>query len=65
MFSLSQLGFKMQEPTGREKLEELCGPQWGGAYKGEMKSDHGERTNIKLKDQPFYHRGSNGKMRKH
>lgn len=26
-------------------------------------TDHGERTNHKLKDQPFYQRGRNGKMR--
>lgn len=27
-------------------------------------TDHGERTNYKLKDQPFYRRGRNGKMGK-
>lgn len=27
-------------------------------------TDHGERTNYKLKDQPFYMRSRNGKMRK-
>ncbi len=27
------------------------------------KNDHGDRTNHKLKDQPFYARGRNGKMR--
>jgi broad specificity phosphatase PhoE len=52
------------EMTPEEKLRELCGPQWGGAYKGEMKNDHGERTNRKLKDQPFYHRSGNKKMRR-
>jgi hypothetical protein len=25
--------------------------------------DHGERTNAKLKTQPFYHRNRNGKMK--
>lgn len=29
----------------------------------DCKLDHGERTNYKLKDQPFYMRGRNGKMR--
>ncbi len=29
----------------------------------DCKNDHGERTNRKLKDQPFYMRGRNGKMR--
>lgn len=29
----------------------------------DCKNDHGERTNYKLKDQPFYMRGRNGKMR--
>lgn len=32
---------------------------------GDCKTDHGERTNYKLRDQPFYMRGRNGKMRKH
>jgi hypothetical protein len=49
--------------SGEEKLRDLCGIHWGSAYKGEMKNDHNERTNRKLKDQPFYHRGSKGKMR--
>lgn len=51
--------------SGKERLEELCGPHWGSAYKGEMKNDHGERTNRKLNNQPFYIRGHNGKMRKY
>ena len=50
--------------SGEDKLRELCGIHWGGAYKGEMKNDKGERTNRKLKDQPFYHRGQQGKIRK-
>lgn len=35
-------------------------------YKGDpnCKTDHGERTNYKLRSQPFYQRGNNGKMRK-
>lgn len=49
--------------TPMEKLEALCGVHWGSARKGEMRNDHGERTNKKLNTQPFYHRGSNGKMR--
>ncbi|MNF21488.1 hypothetical protein D3C87_1373190 [compost metagenome] len=52
------------ELSGEDKLRDLCGPQWGGAFKGQMKSDHGERTNPKLNDQPFYHRGSKGKMKR-
>lgn len=52
-----------RKQTGMEKLEELCGVHWGSARKGEMRNDHGERTNRKLNTQPFYHRGSNGKMR--
>lgn len=47
----------------KDKLDELCGVHWGNAYKGEMKNDHGERTNRKIKDQPFYVRGTKGKMR--
>lgn len=31
--------------------------------KRDCDNDHGERTNYKLKDQPFYARGRNGKMR--
>lgn len=31
---------------------------------GDCKNDHGERTNVKLRDQPFYARGRNGKMSK-
>jgi hypothetical protein len=30
---------------------------------GDCETDHGERTNYKLRDQPFYMRGRNGKMR--
>jgi len=30
----------------------------------DCENDHGERTNRKLKDQPFYLRGKTGKMRK-
>lgn len=33
--------------------------------KSNCPNDDGERTNTKLKDQPFYHRQRNGKMRKH
>lgn len=33
--------------------------------KGDCKDDHGERSNNKLRDQPFYQRARNGKMRKH
>ena len=64
---LGMLGFHLsrRKQTGEEQLRELCGVHWGSAYKGEMKNDKGERTNRKLKDQPFYHRGSNGKMRRH
>jgi hypothetical protein len=32
---------------------------------GDCKDDHGERSNNKLRDQPFYQRARNGKMRKH
>lgn len=56
-------GFTLPEPTGEERLRDLCGIHWGSAYKGEMKNDHGERTNRKIKDQPFYRRGKAGKMR--
>lgn len=63
MFDDLLLKLRSKEPTGRERLEELCGPHWGQSYKGEMKNDKGERTNRKIKDQPFYHRGAKGKMR--
>lgn len=33
-------------------------------HAGDCPIDHGERTNKKLKDQPYHMRGSNGKMRK-
>jgi len=32
--------------------------------RSKCKEDSGERTNTKLHDQPFYHRGKQGKMRK-
>ena len=31
----------------------------------DCETDHGERTNHKLKDQPFYMRGAKGKMRRY
>lgn len=31
----------------------------------DCKLDHGERTNRKLKDQPFFQRGRNGKMKQY
>lgn len=36
---------------------------WDQGGLGDCKQDHGERTNYKLRDQPFYMRGRNGKMR--
>ncbi|ABY63180.1 hypothetical protein ST201phi2-1p354 [Pseudomonas phage 201phi2-1] len=36
---------------------------WSQMGANDCKNDHGERTNHKLKDQPFYARGRNGKMR--
>lgn len=53
-----------RKSTGRVKLEELFDTHWGSAYKGEQNNDHGERTNRKLNDQPFYHRSPGGKMKK-
>lgn len=64
MFDDLLLRLYSKEPTGRERLEELCGPHFGSSYRGEMKNDHGERTNRKLNNQPFYHRGTKGKMSK-
>ncbi len=64
MFDDLLLKLYRKESTGLERLDELFGPQWGGSFQGEMKSDHGERTNRKLKDQPFYRRGAKGKMSK-
>jgi len=63
MFRSNMLDLYNHEPIGKEKLEELCGIHWGSAYKGEMKNDKGERTNRKIKDQPFYHRRNDGKMK--
>lgn len=63
MWGSNMFNFKLPEPTGKERLEELCGVQWGSTYKGEMKNDKGERTNRKIKDQPFYHRRNDGKMK--
>ena len=40
---------------------ETC--EWNQAGSGDCQTDHGERTNYKLRDQPFYMRGRNGKMR--
>lgn len=34
-------------------------------FHGDHPNDQGERTNKKLRVQPFYHRGRNGKMRKY
>ena len=48
-----------------QELREMFSPFGWGRNAGQKQSDHGERTNRKLNDQPFYHRGSNGKMRKH
>lgn len=40
---------------------EAC--EFSQAGSGDCQTDHGERTNYKLRDQPFYMRGRNGKMR--
>ena len=65
MLSLFNSFRSTRKQSGEDRIRELCGVHWGSAYKGEQKNDHGERTNRKLNDQPFYHRGSDGKMRKH
>ena len=31
---------------------------------GDCKNDHGDRSNCKLRDQPFYQRAQSGKMKK-
>ncbi|AEH03705.1 hypothetical protein AVT69_gp280 [Pseudomonas phage PhiPA3] len=62
-FSGSSL-FDLPEETPEEKLRAMFHP-FGGAFRGEMKSDHGERTNRKIKDQPFYQRGPKKQMRKY
>lgn len=45
-----------------EYVTQYDGDDYPG-YNPDCKNDHGERTNYKLKDQPFYQRGRNGKMR--
>lgn len=47
---------------GIEEAAVTC-ESWDQAGSGDCKTDHGERTNYKLRDQPFYMRGRNGKMR--
>lgn len=64
LFGFGGMSSIRREVTGREKLEELCSPFFGCERDaGERKNDHGERTNQKLNDQPYYHRGKKKKMR--
>ena len=46
-------------PDFMAKFRELV-----SAQKGDCKNDHGERSNRKLRDQPFYQRGRNNKMKR-
>lgn len=43
-------------------LREMFSPFGWARNAGEKKNDRGERTNRKLKDQPFYRRGHDGRM---
>ena len=51
--------FKHYEDLGPDPAQEEC----DNVASGDCPTDHGERTNHKLRDQPFYMRGRNGKMR--
>jgi hypothetical protein len=50
---------KHYEDLGPDPIEDGC----VDVASGDCQNDHGERTNYKLRDQPFYMRGRNGKMR--
>lgn len=52
---------KHYEDLGPDPAE-CDGDEWS-VPDSDCKNDHGERTNYKLRDQPFYMRGRNGKMR--
>lgn len=61
-------GLLMDAATGCDRVRDWLGPDPiydDGLYQinPDCKTDHGERTNFKIKDQPFYLRGRNGKMR--
>lgn len=55
------IGYKVDEDDIQYIADAICDDDFKPG--GECKVDHGERTNYKLQDQPFYMRGRNGKMR--
>lgn len=51
------------QDDSREEVAVACYDDIDLGQNSDCKTDHGERTNYKLQDQPFYMRGRNGKMR--
>lgn len=56
---LRSLDKPLRNSTTHWSLEKLL-----RAHYGDCPIDHGERTNHKLRDQPYHLRDNNGKMRK-
>ncbi|MNZ64216.1 hypothetical protein D3C78_823830 [compost metagenome] len=67
MFTDPHIGFNQTVNLGlRLRALDDYGPDpvQSDRFHSDHPNDQGERTNKKLKVQPFYHRGRNGKMRK-
>lgn len=69
MFSDIHIGnLRGKSRTTAEILEELEGlgpdPCQDDRFHGDHPNDQGERTNKKLRVQPFYHRARDGKMKR-
>lgn len=52
-------------PTSPVTPERIAEDFFAQEVVNDCKNDHGERTNKKLKDQPFYHRNRTGKLKKY
>lgn len=52
-------------PTNPVTPERIAEDFFAQEVVNDCKNDHGERTNKKLKDQPFYHRNRTGKLKKY
>lgn len=73
--SRRMLGARLSELVLAETITQELDVSWLGPDpcvdadyslpESDCKLDHGERTNYKLKDQPFYMRGAKGKMRRY
>lgn len=73
MVMIACADLRMGHPSGTDRpsadlLDDIeCWPSpiEDGQFRGDHPNDQGERTNKKLRVQPFYHRARNGKMRKY